>query len=286
MREQFANNATTTLDSAIDNSQTSIDVVDGSVFPSTGNFRLIVDSEYMLCTARSSNTLTVVRGIEGSTAAAHIAGAAVSHILTAGSLVTAVADNVPWGNTTRPGFGYTPSVSAFTVGNTAGSSFTDMNGYIHIRKPAHNGESVTALLQAQAAPYTVDIAFQWVATGSEPNAGILAHDSNTGRILYCAIDQHNDIAKIVGWRYNNFTSFNGTSFTRRAITPLSVYWMRLENDGSDLTFSVSCDGINWLTIFSDSIGTFVTPDSVGFGVANIGSTNLDCLVTLLAFHVH
>jgi hypothetical protein len=87
MAEQLANNAASTLTVAIpDAVATSLTVANGTVFPATGNFRIIVDSELMLCTARVGNTLTVTRGIEATTAAAHANGAAVTHVLTKGGL--------------------------------------------------------------------------------------------------------------------------------------------------------------------------------------------------------
>ena len=65
-REEFVNNAQTTLNGAISDSDTSIVVTDGSVFPTHGDFRLLIESELVLCTARSTNTLTVVRAQEGT----------------------------------------------------------------------------------------------------------------------------------------------------------------------------------------------------------------------------
>ena len=53
----------------------------------TGQFRVLVESEYMLVTGGAATTTwTVTRGIEGSAAAAHAAGTAVTHLLTAGAL--------------------------------------------------------------------------------------------------------------------------------------------------------------------------------------------------------
>jgi hypothetical protein len=93
-REQFANNAQDTLDGAIDASQTTLDLNDASEFPSAGNFRIKIDSEIMLATARSTNTLTVVRGIEGTSGASHGNGTGVHHILTDASMNTWLRDAV------------------------------------------------------------------------------------------------------------------------------------------------------------------------------------------------
>lgn len=53
----------------------------------SGQFRIVVDSEIMLVTAGAATTSwTVQRGVEGSAAVAHSAGAGAYHYLTAGAL--------------------------------------------------------------------------------------------------------------------------------------------------------------------------------------------------------
>lgn len=89
--EQITNFGRTTLTSGIDDDDTSIAVGDGSVFPSSGNFRLNCEDELMLCTARSGSTLTVTRGIEGTTPASHSLGRVITQVITAGS-ITALLD--------------------------------------------------------------------------------------------------------------------------------------------------------------------------------------------------
>src|SRR5262245_12103934 len=88
MAEQLANNAASTLTAAIpDAVATSLTVANGTVFPASGNFRIIVDNELMIVGARSGNTLSsLTRGAEGTTAVAHTNGAAVTHVLTKGAI--------------------------------------------------------------------------------------------------------------------------------------------------------------------------------------------------------
>src|SRR4051812_19241134 len=104
-KETFANNRSTTLNGAINDSVTSITATSGAVFPATGNFRLICGTEILLCTARSSNTLTVQRGAEGSTAASHADLAALTHIVTSGALAATGKDNDALWGSTRPALG-------------------------------------------------------------------------------------------------------------------------------------------------------------------------------------
>lgn len=79
----YTNFNSTALSGDIAPGTTSIGVVDGSIFP-TSNFNLLVEDELIFCTSRSSNTLTCVRGVDGSTAAAHASGTSV-YLLLSGS---------------------------------------------------------------------------------------------------------------------------------------------------------------------------------------------------------
>ena len=89
----FKNNAKTTLASSLSNSATSATVSDGSVFPSlsAGEFFLITfddgtNNEICKCTARSGNTLTIVRAQESTTARAFSSGDSAEGRVTAGVL--------------------------------------------------------------------------------------------------------------------------------------------------------------------------------------------------------
>ncbi len=67
----------TTLNGAINDTQTNVVVVDGSGFP-TSNFRIKIGSEWLWISSRTGNTLTVLyRGYAGTTATSHSNGARV-----------------------------------------------------------------------------------------------------------------------------------------------------------------------------------------------------------------
>lgn len=103
-REFLGSVEETTLDGSITNSATSILLVDGSTFPtgSTSPFVVVIDrgnasEEKILCSARSSNTLTASeRGYDGTTAVSHTSGSNVDHVLdaeTVQDMNTTVYDN-------------------------------------------------------------------------------------------------------------------------------------------------------------------------------------------------
>jgi hypothetical protein len=92
----FANNANSTLAADITNTATTLTVItgEGALFPNptSGNtFMVTVKSstgvyEIMSCTARTSDTLTVVRAQEGTTAVSFSSGAYIGNHFTAGSI--------------------------------------------------------------------------------------------------------------------------------------------------------------------------------------------------------
>lgn len=88
--ELYANNALTTLNGAITSGATTLQVTSAVGFSSavlgTSQFRLAVENELMLVTQTSGTTFTVVRGAEGTTAAAHASGVAVYEVLTAAAV--------------------------------------------------------------------------------------------------------------------------------------------------------------------------------------------------------
>lgn len=93
--ETFANTPTpsapstpwTLLDADINAVVTTLDVASAVAFPSSGQYRILIGSEYLLVTAGAGTiTWTVTRGVEGSTAASHTAGAPIYGVLTAAAL--------------------------------------------------------------------------------------------------------------------------------------------------------------------------------------------------------
>src|SRR5205823_2852992 len=68
----------TTLSGAIDNSVTTINVANAGAFPAGIRFVVQIDNEQMILTGKASNTLTVTRAANSTSAAAHANGAGVN----------------------------------------------------------------------------------------------------------------------------------------------------------------------------------------------------------------
>jgi len=85
---KIKNRAASALAAGITATDTSLSVTtgEGAKFPDSGDFNITIEDEILRCTARSTDTLTVTRAQEGTTAAAHIAGKSIELRITAGVL--------------------------------------------------------------------------------------------------------------------------------------------------------------------------------------------------------
>lgn len=118
-REFLANDATSTLSAAIvSTSATTLAVTSATGFPATGTFRVLVDAEIMQVTGVSGTTFTVVRGVEGTTAATHSSGATIANIVTAAGLLAAGATNTASSYTLSSGFTFTAASTYQNTGAT------------------------------------------------------------------------------------------------------------------------------------------------------------------------
>ena len=82
---EVLNRAFSTLDGAINNSVTTVNVAagEGSNFPASFDYHVTVGSEIMKVTGRTTDALTVTRGAESSTPAAHSDGDTIAMVITA-----------------------------------------------------------------------------------------------------------------------------------------------------------------------------------------------------------
>jgi hypothetical protein len=204
-REQFANNASTTLASSANTSTTSLSLSDGSSFPSTGNFRLLVGTEIMLATVRSSNTVTVMRGQESTTAASHTGGDDVTHVLTSGALQQTGADNVPlWG--AMPALNTLNGLSAsdFTVvDSSVASSLSDSAGGLVFTKPATSGlDHSVAVIISPSAPYSYIAAIQLLipSTSGISSGGMTLYKASSGEHYGLEVGMNNNVNGYQFWK--------------------------------------------------------------------------------------
>lgn len=273
-REQFVNDSDTTLNGAINDTTTSITVTDGSVFPSSGDFRILIDDEILLVTARSTNTLTVVRGAESTTAASHSDAAVVTAIVTADALdkafddiVGGYSDRYPYrilnGDTTL-------SSSDFTWVNQSTATIIDetWGGLTFTTPAASNDNHRILVLSAPSTPYTLTAfclfgpGYNYGSTGS--SIGILQRDSTDGKLKNISIRIGDTAGGIEVRKYNSPTSFNSEDAALEFAS--DRLWLQLDDDGTDVTWLCSADGINFYEVYTETTATFWTSGADQLGM--------------------
>lgn len=309
--EQYANLAQDTLNGGIDNVVVSLDLNDASEFPATGNFRILIDTEILICTARSSNTLTVMRGQESTAAASHSNGATVTLVATAGSVLavgSAIHRTDTYANRPAAGlegrlflptdgisidrdtgalwtpygptFPLTPPVDGdFSWDNQGGGSVDTTRGGIYLNAPAGTGGLRVRYKTAPATPYVITGAFiPGMASDAAtfPGLGLLFRKNSDGKIITFSYTLATDIfARPQKW--NTSTSFNaGYAVTHENLSNFKfgpLVWFRIEDNGTNLLFSFSSDGRNWYQNLSVSRTDFMSggPDQVGFWANAVSS---------------
>ena len=143
---KYTNNAKTTLAADINNSVTSATVTDGSVFPSLSageHFYCTFDdgtnNEIVKVTARSSNTLTIVRAQDNTSARAFSSGDKAELRITAVVLEEVSTSSSSWGTNIFAGDG---SDTTFTLSQTA-TNENYLQVFIDGVFQAHNTYSVS-----------------------------------------------------------------------------------------------------------------------------------------------
>lgn len=309
--ETQTNLATTTLNGGINDSTNTVVVTTGSVFPATGNFRILIDAEIMLVTARSTNTLTATRAQEGTVAASHSDLTVVTGPLTAGSINQMLADlsqsgiiaSVP--AATKNGLIYLASdADIFTRDNSVtldyyaplkqftppvlgdftwlsqGSSTTDTTlGGIKVAIPADPGTGVNlrVLHKSKTAPYKVTGYFILnQSSQSYQSCGMGFYDPTGGRLVsmhFIVFDADFSYVEVCRWA-NTTTFTSAPAFSLLNGAGIAIGYMQIENDNTNLIFRISNNGIDWVTVYSEGKTAYLTTaptKAMFYGRNNTGS---------------
>jgi hypothetical protein len=309
MREYFKNDAATTIDDAggIDGVVTSFDVASAAALPATPQFRILVDSEIMLVTGVSSNTLTVTRGIEGTSATTHDDGSAVTHMVSLGGLEQFHRD---WNHPLFNDAGQTPhqllngtttlTATDFTQVNFTNCTATDETvGPILLEHAAQGATNDVGMLvrSAPTAPWAQPITIGFICNslnnnGSFIGMGPVIRDSSSGEFYFFQLRIEDPNAGAGRWgnrvmvqTYDNPTTTNTIVITTTNWSGGSgVVWMQIEDDNTNLIFRLSADGQNFIELGTQARAGFLTPDQVGVGINNFNSNSHPCQMTLVAWN--
>lgn len=288
--EQQSNFSENTLNGGIDSSVTSIAVNDAASLSAAGVFRIRVEDEIMKVTAISGNTLTVVRGQEGTTAASHADLTPVYQVLTKEGLDAWLGDNLTYDlyenmpNAGEAGRAFIasdgvslaidtgtdwvhygpiqpmlrpPDDALFSWYNQGSASVSTSKGGVQLSCPAASGLSIHGRKRSLTAPYKVSMQFlPFLADASSPFCGIAITDGTKMIGIHLVNTSHIHYVEVV--KITNSTTYSSSPYAQKASDMGSrVDWFQVEDDNTNIYFRYSCNGKVWITAFQETRTTWM-----------------------------
>lgn len=311
-REQYKNLAKSTAAGAIDSSTDpvtfSVASGEGALFPATTNgpFRIVIDSEVLKVTSRSTDSFTAARAQEGSSIASHSSGASVIHSLTTGAMdairgevnQVGLYSALPSAGTCKAGDHYKcsdseyefyhngsawlafyrgipvtmpPAASGYTQENSGRGTLTDNAGggllLVGSESSPINWEPFSR--SVPSAPYTYEIGCTTtgvMSTAASDNGIVGLFLSDGTKYKWWAL------ADVLSVMYNtaretfNSTLKNTTGGWHGASQVAGPLFVRIRDDNTTLFYDWSKDGQNWRNYYSESRTNLFTATKIGFMV--------------------
>lgn len=186
-------------------------------------------------------------------------------------------------------FNWVPSVGNIAdVNNTQwtlvpaanGVTLTLSGGMLQMQDGSHGGsDSMKCIMQpVPAAPYAYAA---WMdANAQQPNTeiafgGIGWTDGTKFAAMQGELDANNttNTQRLVLSHYTSNTAETGVNTTSLASFPNNGYYFALKNDGANLKYYTSPDGVFYVLQGTEAIGAFITPTKIGVCIDSLTGTN-------------
>ena len=121
------------------------------------------------------------------------------------------------------------------------------------------------------APFSLTTYMRMISfsMGSSYDTGIYLYDSVSGKIMGLENLIQTNVSVMRVEKITNATTDASTAYSSAPGLFLAAgAWARIRDDSTTLYFDISIDGINFYTLFSEPVGTFITPNYVGWGGVN------------------
>ena len=299
--EKFANRPEALVDSSFSAGGTSLTVDDASDFPTTGVFRVVLGN--------AEGTIFRVDSVAGDVFTGAVE--AFDGNASVGDTVKIVASKAvaerflqsPESGEARATAGvsaadfYGPiwkltalDQSSWSWVNQGSASVTQASGIVYLLTPGAAGSNVRGRFVASpATPYTITAAVLPGLTGGTHNfCGICFREASSSKLydihVYNAGGATTEQVRVQKW--TNSTTASTTMTTRGMVANRGPVWLRISDNGTNLIFSYSIDGVNWFTLNTEARGTFMSggsgPTQVGIDISSedtstVGGTAMSVL---------
>lgn len=211
-----------------------------------------------------------------------------------GDVLQMVAGQPTWGPSSGGGSGIeapftAPPQSGWSWVNQGTSTLVDnASEQVLIGGPTGSGANLVARARsAPATPYTATARIRAISPAKiYMSAGIGLRNSTTGRIITFDLLASPAGATFRVAKFNTSVSFN-SEYTSITFPYFSDLWLRISDDGTNIKFFWSSDGIYWTEFYSVGRTDFMTPDQLIFlaGTENSATPNFAPIVRLLSWKI-
>jgi len=263
--EKFANLAETTLSAGYTSGGGSISVTSAAGFPTTGVFRVrLGNTGKTVYRVDSVSGTTFTGGAEANDANANsgdsvkiVASKAVAERFVqspdAGSI--AAPAGVSGGDTYGPLWKLTdPGLPSWAWQNQGGASVTQANGLVLFSCPSQTTNIRSRLISAVGTPWTITtmLRSRWTTTTADRQiAGLVLRESSSSKLHTWYFQNGGQLQHV---KYTNDTTFNSVGvFNQTMVGDLGTqwHWLRITDNGTNLLFFYSIDGVNFAQMGSE-----------------------------------
>ncbi len=116
--------------------------------------------------------------------------------------------------------------------------------------------------------YTATFYIEWQFSVNNGPLGWIGLSDGTKYITFGCQTQSGNTANVLVQHWNSATSINGsqTFGGQAAAAWLTARWWRLLDDGTNLNYQASLNGIDYFTFYKEARTTFLTPTTIGWGI--------------------
>lgn len=179
-----------------------------------------------------------------------------------------------------------PTLQTWAWRNQGGATVTNYTASIHLEGTAVSGVNLRCReTSCPATPWTATaILIPRLFAVNFHSCGIYVRDSVGGKMVTILLGQTSGIPQIQCANFDNETTFNAQAVTPQNVNHLSPLILRITDDGTNLKYFWSTNGLDFIQFFSGVRHVFLAagPDKVGFFV-DVENTTLAAAASLISW---
>jgi hypothetical protein len=167
-----------------------------------------------------------------------------------------------------------PLSTNFTQEAFSSSAVYDKTARMVIATSKSGNAFLLSNIPLPSVPYTVDLAgsFDLPTSSGYEDLALFLINSSSGNLVYFSVGDRNGFLGYEVDYFSNYSSFSGAYFDINSPDTTPSYTaLRITDDGTNRTFYASHNGLDYVQLFQQSSGFYISPTGVGLAVQSDGT---------------